>query len=172
MYTIVQPDKTTKYMEQVDNSKNKVTIFLAGTIEMGAGIKWHRDAAKQIYHVLSAKIKDNTKMPQLEFYNPRRTKDFTPEMEVPQINWEQEHLANADYIFMYIQPDSKSPISLLEFGEFIKTGKLYLYCEPTFYRYRNLELTAAFNKQADHVLNTTASAINKLCDTIVSKVNA
>lgn len=171
MYTIVQPDKTTKYMAQVGNSKKKVTIFLAGTIEMGAGIKWHRQVAEQIYHVLSAKIKDNTKMPELEFYNPRRTKDFTPEIEVSQIKWEQEHLAKADYIFMYIQPDSKSPISLLEFGEFIKTGKLYLYCEPSFYRYRNLELTAAFNQQADHVLNTTASAINKLCDAIASKVN-
>lgn len=171
MYTIVQPDKTTQYMKQVANSSNKVTIFLAGTIEMGAGIKWHRQVAEQIYHVLSAKIKDNAKMPELEFYNPRRTKDFTPEMETPQIKWEQEHLASADYIFMYIQPDSKSPISLLEFGEFIKSGKLYVYCEPTFYRYSNLALTAAFNQQADHVLNTTTSAINKLCDAIASKVS-
>lgn len=171
MYTIVQPDKTTKYMEQVANN-NKVTIFLAGTIEMGAGIKWHRQVAEQIYHVLSAKIKDNTKMPELEFYNPRRTKDFTPEMEIPQIKWEQERLARADYIFMYIQPNSKSPISLLEFGEFIKSGKLYVYCEPTFYRYHNLALTAAFNNQADHILDTTTSAINKLCDAIANKVNA
>lgn len=170
MYTIVQPDKTTTYMKDVANSDKKITIFLAGTIEMGKGKKWHAEVASQIYHVLSAKIKDNKQMPQLEFYNPRRTKNFTSEMEAPQIKWEQERLMNVDYIFMYLQPDTKSPISLLEFGEFISSGRLYVSCDPSFYRYRNLEITSEFNKMRDHLLSNTDDCINTIADAIFNKI--
>ena len=49
-----------------------------------------------------------------------------------QVNWELEHLEDADYILMNILPDSKSPITLLELGLFARSGKLYVVCTEGF----------------------------------------
>lgn len=61
-------------------------------------------------------------------------------MEEEQIIWEQDRLDSADLI--YIDEDSKSPVSLLEFGEYIGTGELITVCGKRFYRHQNLEYTA------------------------------
>lgn len=166
MYTIIQPDKTTVHEEDTGGNKATTTIFLAGTIEMGAGVRWHADAARRIHQTLLDKTNDST-MPVLEFHNPRRDEGFTPEMAEPQIRWEQERLIGSDYIFMYLQPDTKSPISLLEFGQFIGTGKLYLSCSPDFYRYSNLIITAEYSHARDHVLDNIDDCIDTMTDAIV-----
>ena len=41
---------------------------------------------------------------------------------------------------MNILPDSKSPITLLEFGMFAKSGKLIVCCPKEFYRYGNIQV--------------------------------
>lgn len=166
MYTIIQPDKATVHEEDTGGNRSTTTIFLAGTIEMGAGVRWQAEAARRIHQTLLAKTNDRT-MPALEFYNPRRDADFTPEMAEPQIRWEQERLIDSDYIFMYLQPDTKSPISLLEFGQFIGTGKLYLSCSHDFYRYSNLIITAEYSHARDHVLNNIDDCIEAMTDAIV-----
>jgi hypothetical protein len=61
----------------------------------------------------------------ITFFNPRRPewdnrwnnsgKNISAQMK-RQINWELGHLESADFICMWIEPDSKSPISLLEKG--------------------------------------------------------
>ena len=60
-----------------------------------------------------------------------------------QVNWELEHLEDADFILMNFLPDSKSPITLLELGLFAKSGKLYVVCTEGFYRYDNVRITCA-----------------------------
>ena len=45
-----------------------------------------------------------------------------------------------DIIFMYIAGTSKSPITLLELGEFLTSGKLIVVCEEDFYRYGNVRI--------------------------------
>ena len=60
-----------------------------------------------------------------------------------QVNWELEHLETADLIIMNILASSKSPITLLEMGLFMRSGKLRVICEPGFYRYDNVRLTCA-----------------------------
>ena len=54
-----------------------------------------------------------------------------------------EHLEKADLIIMNILASSKSPITLLEMGLFMRSGKLRVICEPGFYRYDNVRLTCA-----------------------------
>ena len=52
-------------------------------------------------------------------------------------------LEKADLIIMNILASSKSPITLLEMGLFMRSGKLRVICEPGFYRYDNVRLTCA-----------------------------
>ena len=76
---------------------------------------------------------------------PRRDKGLSGEMSdfEHQVNWELEHLEKADLIIMNILASSKSPITLLEMGLFMRSGKLRVICEPGFYRYDNVRLTCA-----------------------------
>ena len=60
---------------------------------------------------------------------------------VHQVNWELEHLEKADLIIMNILGSSKSPISLLEMGIYMQSGKMHVICEPDYYRYDNVRIT-------------------------------
>ena len=141
---------------------DEISIFLAGSIEMGKAKPWQDAVASQIAR--------RTNQP-IAFYNPRRTEDFTPDMEEEQIKWEQERLASCDYIFMHIQGDTKSPISLLEFGEFIGTGKLFIDVPKDFYRYNNVLLTAEQVGFPNHVSNDLDANIAKITDQISSDIS-
>lgn len=44
---------------------------------------------------------------------------------------------------MNILGSSKSPVTLLEMGLFMKSGKLLVACEPDYYRHSNVLLTCA-----------------------------
>ena len=168
MYSIIQPGKTMREAEGEHCGGSAVTVFLAGTIEMGRGIPWHADAAARIYGSLKAKTGGLRRMPALTFFNPRRDGGFTPGMEERQIRWEQKRLREADYLFMYLQPDTKSPISLLEFGQFISSGRLYVACAPGFYRWRNLKITAEFDRMSDHVADSVDECVERLTDAMVA----
>lgn len=136
---------------------DEITIFLAGSIEMGKAKPWHDAVASQIAR--------RTTQP-IAFYNPRRVEDFTPDMEDEQILWEQERLSTCDYIFMHLQGDTKSPISLLEFGEFIRSGKLFIDVPKDFYRYKNILLTAEQAGCAKRVSNDIDTNIARITDEI------
>jgi len=141
---------------------DEISIFLAGSIEMGKAKPWQDAVASQIAR--------RTNQP-IAFYNPRRAEDFTPDMEQEQIKWEQERLTSCDYIFMHIQGDTKSPISLLEFGEFIGNGKLFVDVPKDFYRYNNVLLTAEQVGFPNHVSNDLDANIAKITDQISSDIS-
>lgn len=121
-----------------------ITVFLAGTIDDGHSTDWQHELIEAAEYL------------DVEFYNPRRY-DFpehpVKEDVVKQIRWEQEHLDKADYILMVLQPDSKSPISLLELGLYAQSRKLIVCCTDKFYRYTNVEETC--RKYKIPLYNTT-----------------
>ena len=89
------------------------SIFLAGSIEMGRATNWQKEAEKTF-------VKDNVIL-----LNPRRDEwDSSWEQSIDnpifkeQVEWELEALERADLILMYFEPNTMSPISLLEFGLF------------------------------------------------------
>lgn len=124
------------------------TIFLAGSIEMGKAEEWQK------------KIVDSLKKKPYIFFNPRRddwdsswgqTKDdvnFTT-----QVTWELKALEAADYIVMYFDPETQSPISLLEMGLHARSGKLIVICPNGFWKKGNVDVTADFYnvKQLDSI---------------------
>ena len=111
-------------------------VFLAGTIDMGNSADWQSDLKKWF----------SERNGRYLLFNPRRNRwngGADGEMEY-QVKWELEHLEKADYIIMNILGTSKSPVSLLEMGLHARSGKLYVACEPEYYRYDNVRITCEY----------------------------
>jgi nucleoside 2-deoxyribosyltransferase len=133
------------------------TIFLAGSIEMGAAEPWQDEIAA----ALEGK--------EVVIYNPRRDdwdsswkqdpKTGTPFYE--QVNWELDHISKADIVVFYFDPKTKSPITLMELGVCLAEGKNVIVCCPDgYFRKGNVVITAGrYNKE---VLNSLSSLITTL----------
>jgi hypothetical protein len=111
------------------------TVFLGGSIEMGVAEEWQQRLVKE--------LGDENYI----FFNPRRTDwDSTWEQEITnpqfkeQVQWELEALEIADVIIMYFDPNTKSPISLLELGLHAKERKLVVLCPEGFWRKGNVDI--------------------------------
>jgi len=112
-----------------------LNLFLGGTIDDGNSVDWQTALIDELNSC-------DTKKP-IMIYNPRREKwdanADTNEVD-KQIEWELYHLERADLIVMNILGNSKSPISLMEIGLFARSGKLIVFCNPSFYRYENVKI--------------------------------
>lgn len=127
---ITAPDRT-----EFEDDEKTTTIFLAGTIDGGDSEDWQKE-------ICDAVLKTNGNKRRIVIFNPRRAEWPDDEGEiVKQIKWELDHLEKADVIIMHIAKDSKSPISLLEMGLFVKSGKLFVSCPEGFYRFDNVKVT-------------------------------
>jgi hypothetical protein len=116
---------------------NSIKIFLAGSIEMGNAVDWQTKVVKE--------LNDFTK--DLIFLNPRRdswdsswVQSIENEKFYEQVTWELDALDKSDYIFMYFDPNTKSPISLLELGLYASSRKLIVACPDGFWRKGNVEV--------------------------------
>lgn len=134
------------------------SVFLAGSIEQGTADHWQR----KVYERLS-----DAKM---LFFNPRREL-WNGSLEQSQnnaefnyqVNWELDNIEKADIVFMYFDPDTYSPISLLEFGMLAKSGKMLVTCPTGFWRKGNVELMCTrFKIPLYHTLENGIGALRTL----------
>jgi hypothetical protein len=116
-----------------------VNIFLAGSIEMGVAEKWQ----EKVIAALSDKP--------IRFLNPRRddwdsswSQDIHNEQFVEQVTWELDSLEMAQIVIMYFDPNTKSPISLLELGLHAKEQKLVVLCPEGFWRKGNVDVVCEY----------------------------
>lgn len=114
---------------------NKIKIFLAGSIEMGTAQKWQDRVAES--------LSDQD----VVLLNPRRDDwdaSWVEKIENPQfrkqVEWEIDALEASDYVIMYFDPNTKSPISLLETGLYARSGKLFIVCPDGFWRKGNIDI--------------------------------
>lgn len=121
------------------NSTGGITVFLAGSIENGKAENWQDKFVKNFEDL------------NITFLNPRRVNwDSSWEQSVKnpefayQVGWELSGLQMSDYIVLYFDPTTKSPISLLELGLYAHDPKLYVCCPDGFYRQGNVEFTCHF----------------------------
>jgi len=158
--TFTAPDDIPSYPKPFGPS----TVFLAGSIEMGTAENWQ----DKLIEILDNKYADE----HLVIFNPRRV-DFDPTQEQSldnpyfseQVNWELSALDIADYIFMYFDPNTKSPVSLLELGLYATDRcKLIVVCPNGFYRQANVEIVCGVYE----VKYTTdfQTGFNALCEII------
>lgn len=111
-------------------------VFLAGSIEMGKAGDWQQ----QVRQALADE--------DVLLLNPRRS-DWNPawraEADEPefrrQVEWELAALEQADIVLMYFAPGTQSPITLLEFGLYARSGKLLVAAPAGFWRKGNLDIT-------------------------------
>ena len=115
-------------------------LFLAGSIEQDKAEPWQE------------KVVEEFKNESLIILNPRRDnwdESWENRMSNPQfaeqVDWELEGIADTDFILLYFDPNTKSPISLLELGlmaenffSMITTG--VVVCPDGFWRKGNVEI--------------------------------
>ncbi|WP_238019964.1 nucleoside 2-deoxyribosyltransferase domain-containing protein [Dactylosporangium sp. AC04546] len=106
-------------------------VFLAGAIDSGSAVDWQAE----VVAALAGRAG-------LVLLNPRRA-DYASVRLDEQIGWELDALEAADRILMWFPAGSVAPVSMLETGLYLRSGKLLLGADPGFARRRNLELTAA-----------------------------
>jgi hypothetical protein len=113
-----------------------ISIFQAGSIEMGKAIDWQTQMANALEGHND-----------IVLLNPRRDSwDDSWEQTInnpqfkEQVTWELDALDFADVIVMYFDKDTKSPITLLELGMYAPSGRLVVCCPDGFYRKGNVEV--------------------------------
>lgn len=116
-----------------DNNRKK--IFLAGSIEMGTARPWQAEAVQALSDL------------DVVILNPRRDDwdaDWIQDKENPQFHeqvaWELRALESSDHILMYYDPETKSPISMMEEGLFARSGKLVVVCPDGFWKKGNIDI--------------------------------
>lgn len=122
--------------ELVDLTK-EVSLFLAGSIEMGIAKDWQKYIADQMTQW------------NIVIFNPRRDNwDSSWEQKITnhqfyeQVNWELDHLERATFNAFYFDPDTKSPITLMELGisATTKPDKTIVCCPEGFWRKGNVDM--------------------------------
>jgi hypothetical protein len=119
--------------------KQGINIFLAGTIEMGNSIDWQQKVIDDFRNYYQEK--------EITILNPRR-KDWDSswkqtienEQFSDQVNWELDALEASNFIIMFFDKNSKSPISMLELGLFADSKKMLVCCEEGFWRKGNIDI--------------------------------
>lgn len=120
---------------QKSNPKG-MSVFLAGSIEMGAAVDWQAEAIKRLTPYFDV------------IYNPRRTdwdSSWTQSIENPefnaQVHWELDMINLADYVLFYFDPQTKCPITLMELGMCTGRGRAISVCCPEgFWRKGNVDI--------------------------------
>ena len=113
------------------------SVFLAGSIECGSAINWQIIFQREL------------ESEEVILLNPRRRNwDNSWKQEIQdkdffqQVCWELEMLEKANIIAMYFDPETKSPVSLLELGLFARSGKLHLCCPAGYWRKGNVDIVS------------------------------
>ena len=115
----------------------RVKVFLAGSIEMGKAEDWQKKIIEELSDY------------PIQFLNPRRDdwdNSWKQTIEDKQFNeqvtWELNSLEASQFIIMYFDPKTKSPISLLELGIHACSNpeKLIVLCPEGFWRKGNVDI--------------------------------
>ena len=142
----------------IPTEDSRLKLFLGGSIDMGKSENWQARIEKQLsnYNVI--------------VLNPRRD-DWNKEWQPistdknfrKQVEWELSALEASDIVVMYFAPGSQSPISLLEFGLYAKTGKLIVLCPDGFWRKGNVDIVSEkYNISTVNTFNELIVELKKL----------
>lgn len=133
MEIITAPNKTPK------DKMHDFSVFLAGSIEMGVANAWQ----EKLISLLKLKNADA----RINIYNPRRT-DWDSSWEqsrsnpafYEQVSWELSKIEAADVCVVVFDPETKSPITLLELGLIAGLKHAVVLCPAGFWRKGNVDI--------------------------------
>ena len=111
------------------------SVFLAGSIEMGAADDWQTEVERALQDL------------DVLILNPRRDEwdaSWVQSIDNPQfreqVEWELAGLERAAVVAMYFAPSTKAPVTLLELGLCARAGKLIVCCPEGYWRRGNVEV--------------------------------
>ena len=151
MTTVIKPP------DRIDLKVGSFSLFLAGSIEMGAAEDWQKS--------VEAKLSDLNMI----LLNPRRENwDSSWEQRIDnpnfneQVNWEISGIERADAVLFYFAPGSKAPITLWELGFVTESKKVIVCCPEGFWRKGNIEVICnRFNIPLYEKLEDAVVAVRK-----------
>jgi hypothetical protein len=124
-----------------DVTEDKVSIFLAGSIDQGKAVDWQTR--------LTNALKDED----ITILNPRRDdwdstwkEDISNDKFREQVEWELDAQDKATIIAMYFDGEQKSPITLLELGLYAGSGKVIVCCPKPYWKKGNVDIVATRHK--------------------------
>ncbi len=119
-------------------------IFMAGSIEMGVAENWQTKFAGALepfsYTLMNPRRDDWDASWEQSIDNPQFAE---------QVNWELDHITNSDFVAFYFDPNTKSPITLMELGYVAGLPKsrgwymkrqAIVCCPPGFWRKGNVDI--------------------------------
>lgn len=119
-------------------SDKLATIFLAGSIEMGAAEQWQ----ERVVGMLAGTP--------WTILNPRRDdwdnsweQSMQDERFVEQVQWELQGIEQSEKVLVYFAPDTKAPITLMELGivsQMKEPQEVLVVCPAGFYRKGNVDV--------------------------------
>jgi hypothetical protein len=116
---------------------SKRTIFLAGSIEMGAARDWQTEVEESLVDLEGV------------LFNPRRDDwDSSWKQSIDnfqfrqQVEWELKAQEMADTVLFHFEPGTQSPITLLELGLFVE--KAVVHCPDGYWRKGNVDVVCNF----------------------------
>nr|BDD48338.1 hypothetical protein 14 [Candidatus Omnitrophota bacterium] len=119
-----------------ERQQKDFVVFQAGSIEMGTAVDWQTK--------MSENLKD---LNDLIILNPRRPdwdSSWEQTIENPnfrqQVEWELDAMFFSHLVAMYFDPETKSPITLLELGLLAGKHKLVVCCPDGFWRKGNVDI--------------------------------
>ena len=112
----------------------KVGVFLAGSIEMGVAVNWQERLAGELQDYENLVLLN----PRRDNWDPSWLQDEHCAKFNEQVSWELEAQERADFVVMYFDPKTKSPVSLLELGLFHQ--KMIVLCPEGYFRKGNVDI--------------------------------
>jgi hypothetical protein len=114
------------------------SIFLAGSIEMGAAEDWQRQVERALGDLPVVVLN-----PRRDEWDASWVQSIGNSQFREQVEWELEAQERASVIGMYFAPATKAPVTMLELGLFARSGKLVVCCPEGFWRKGNVEVVCA-----------------------------
>jgi nucleoside 2-deoxyribosyltransferase len=117
----------------------RARVFLAGSIEMGKAELWQQKVAAALTDIDGLVIFD----PRRDDWDSTWVQDPTPGSQFnTQVEWELKRIAESDLVLFYFDPATQSPITLLELGACLGSGKKVIVCCPDgYFRKGNVVIT-------------------------------
>ncbi|KAF2112493.1 hypothetical protein BDV96DRAFT_454669, partial [Lophiotrema nucula] len=116
--------------------QNELSLFLAGSIEMGKAIAWQRDMCNRMQH-LPITIAN----PRRGYWDPKAKPQPNDEGFRRQVQWELAALEKADVICFFFDVKTMSPVTMMELGLWAKSKKIVVCCGDGFWRRGNVHIT-------------------------------
>lgn len=150
MPTLIAPDRT---------RHAGTRVFLAGSIEQDKAMRWQEPVTQALL----------ARHPDLVVINPRREHWDASWSQKPgdepftgQVNWELDYLTLADHALFVFDPETLSPITLVELGIMLGRApdRMIVACPEGFWRHGNVVLSA--QRWGVPVFDTMGEAVAEL----------